>query len=215
MLKYILLLAAGYLLGSISSAVILSRYLYKTDVRTLGSGNAGATNAARVYGMGMGLATLVCDGLKTAASMYLGLLLGGEVGFALAGAACVVGHCWPVFFRFRGGKGVICHNINGKYGKLCGIAAVNEDEDVMLITNTGTIIRTRVDSINTYSRTAGGVTVMRVAEGTSIVGFTPVAREEEKDEEQQEADAENASVAENAAETQNAAETADNAEAQE
>ena len=106
MLKYILLLAAGYLLGSISSAVILSRYLYKTDVRTLGSGNAGATNAARVYGMGMGLATLVCDGLKTAASMYLGLLLGGEVGFALAGAACVVGHCWPVFFRFRGGKGV-------------------------------------------------------------------------------------------------------------
>jgi DNA gyrase subunit A len=115
----------------------------------------------------------------------------------------------------RGGKGVICHNVGGKYGKLCGIAAVNEDEDVMLITNTGTIIRTRVDSINTYSRTAGGVTVMRVAEGTSIVGFTPVAREEEKDEEQQEADAENASVAENAAETQNAAETADNAEAQE
>ena len=83
----------------------------------------------------------------------------------------------------RGGKGVICHNVGGKYGKLCGIAAVNEDEDVMLITDSGTIIRTKVDSINTYSRTAGGVTVMKVAEGTSIVGFTPVAREEEKPEE--------------------------------
>ncbi len=82
----------------------------------------------------------------------------------------------------RGGKGVICHNVGGKYGKLCGIAAVNEEEDVMLITNTGTIIRTKIASINTYSRTAGGVTVMKVAEGTSIVGFTPVAPEEEKDE---------------------------------
>lgn len=86
----------------------------------------------------------------------------------------------------RGGKGVICHNINGKYGKLCGIAAVNEDEDVMLITNTGTIIRTKIASINSYSRTAGGVTVMRVAEGTSIVGFTPVAAEEDKPDEETE-----------------------------
>jgi glycerol-3-phosphate acyltransferase PlsY len=72
----------------------------------MGSGNAGATNAARVYGMGMGLGTLACDALKTTAAMYLGLWLGGETGFALAGAACLIGHCWPVFFRFRGGKGV-------------------------------------------------------------------------------------------------------------
>ncbi len=106
MLNYFIIAVAGYLLGSISSAVLLSRYFYKTDVRTLGSGNAGATNAARVYGMGMGVATLFCDGLKTAAAMYLGLWLGGELGFALAGAACMVGHCWPVFFRFRGGKGI-------------------------------------------------------------------------------------------------------------
>ena len=82
----------------------------------------------------------------------------------------------------RGGKGVRCHNINGKYGKLCGIAAVSEDEDVMLITDTGTIIRTKIASINTYSRTAGGVTIMKVPENTVIVGFTPVAPEEEKDD---------------------------------
>ena len=106
MLKYILIVAAGYLLGSISSAVLLSKNLYKTDVRTHGSGNAGATNAARVFGIGMGLATLGCDALKTVAAMLLGQWLCGEIGFALAGAACVIGHCWPVFFRFRGGKGV-------------------------------------------------------------------------------------------------------------
>lgn len=106
MLNHLVSAVIGYLLGSISSAVLLSRFLYKADVRTQGSGNAGATNAARVYGMGMGLATLLCDGLKTAASMYLGLWLGGELGFALAGAACLIGHCWPIFFHFRGGKGV-------------------------------------------------------------------------------------------------------------
>ena len=53
----------------------------------------------------------------------------------------------------------------------------------MLITDTGTIIRTKIASINTYSRSAGGVTVMKVAEGTTIVGFTAVAPEDEKDEE--------------------------------
>lgn len=86
----------------------------------------------------------------------------------------------------RGGKGVICHNVSGKYGKLCGIAAVSEEEDVMLITNTGTIIRTKVASINTYSRSAGGVTVMKVPEGVSIVGFTAVKPEEEKPEGEEE-----------------------------
>ncbi len=111
----------------------------------------------------------------------------------------------------RGGKGVICHNVGGKYGKLCGIAAVNEDEDVMLITDTGTIIRTRVDSINTYSRTAGGVTVMKVAEGTSIVGFTPVAREEEKDVENgEQTDGENAEVTSSDAPPAESAESANN-----
>lgn len=104
--KYLLAAAAGYLFGSVSSAVLLSRHLYKTDVRSLGSGNAGATNAARVFGMGMGFYTLGCDALKTIASALLGFWLGGEIGFAIAGAACVIGHCWPVFFHFRGGKGV-------------------------------------------------------------------------------------------------------------
>ena len=106
MLNYIIIVLVSYLLGSVSSSVLLSRRLYHTDIREHGSGNAGATNAARVFGMGMGLITLGCDGLKTALSMLFGMWLGGELGFALAGAACVIGHCWPVFFHFRGGKGV-------------------------------------------------------------------------------------------------------------
>lgn len=106
MLKYLLSLLAGYLFGSISSSVLLSRALFHTDVREYGSGNAGATNAARVFGMGLGVLTFLCDGLKTAASVYLGQWLAGETGFALAGAACLIGHCWPLFFSFRGGKGV-------------------------------------------------------------------------------------------------------------
>lgn len=68
-------------------------------------------------------------------------------------------------------QGVICHNISEKTGPLCGIAAVTEDEDLMLITNTGTLIRTPVDGIPTYSRTAAGVIVMRLSDGAQIVNF--------------------------------------------
>ena len=71
-----------------------------------GSGNAGATNMARVYGMKAGIATFMLDAVKTAAAMLIGAAIGGEAGKALAGAACIVGHCWPVYFSFRGGKGV-------------------------------------------------------------------------------------------------------------
>ena len=68
-------------------------------------------------------------------------------------------------------QGVICHNISSKTGPLCGIAAVTEDEDLMLITNTGTLIRTPVEGIPTYSRTASGVIVMRLSDGAQIVNF--------------------------------------------
>lgn len=104
-LRLIAAVLAGYLLGSISSAVILTHTRFG-DIRDKGSGNAGATNVARIYGIGMGLLTLLLDGIKTALSMYLGTLLGGELGAALGAAACLIGHCWPIYFRFKGGKGV-------------------------------------------------------------------------------------------------------------
>ena len=75
-------------------------------MRDQGSHNAGTTNMARVYGMSAGLLTLAGDILKTVFAMLLGKLLLGEMGFSLGGIACVIGHCFPVFFGFKGGKGV-------------------------------------------------------------------------------------------------------------
>lgn len=106
MLRYILIAIFGYLFGSISSAVLLSKKIFHEDVRTMGSGNAGATNMARVFGMLPGILAFLCDAAKTAIATLLGLWLGGPEGLAVGGIACVVGHCWPVFFQMRGGKGV-------------------------------------------------------------------------------------------------------------
>ena len=80
----------------------------------------------------------------------------------------------------RGGLGVTCHNLTEKTGLLAGIAAVTDEDDLMAITNLGTIIRTPVAQINTYSRTAAGVIVMRLAEGQTLAGFSKVAHEEEE-----------------------------------
>ncbi len=74
----------------------------------------------------------------------------------------------------RGGKGLICHRLSEKTGKLAGIAIVEPDDEIMLISDNGIIIRTKVDEIPVYGRSTGGVIVMRLSEGASIVGFTAV-----------------------------------------
>ena len=78
----------------------------------------------------------------------------------------------------RGGLGVTCHNLTEKTGLLAGIAAVTDEDDLMAITNLGTIIRTPVSQINTYSRTAAGVIVMRLSDGQTVAGFSKVAHED-------------------------------------
>lgn len=82
----------------------------------------------------------------------------------------------------RGGYGVICQNITEKTGHLAGISAVTDDEDLMMITNLGTIIRTPVDGISLLSRSAGGVIVMRLPDDQYIANFTKVAKEKEDEE---------------------------------
>ena len=82
----------------------------------------------------------------------------------------------------RGGKGIICHNITEKTGLLAGISVVDDDNDIMMITDQGQMIRIRVSDVPTYSRSAGGVIVMRLADGQHIVNFTRVAKEEPEDE---------------------------------
>ena len=105
-LFYVLEAALGYLLGSISFSVILTKQKYKVDVRTEGSGNAGATNVARVFGMKAGLFTLLFDILKMVIPMAVGLALSGDWGVTVAGACGIIGHCFPLYFGFKGGKGV-------------------------------------------------------------------------------------------------------------
>ena len=90
----------------------------------------------------------------------------------------------------RGGRGVTCHNINEKTGKLAAIASVGENDDIMIITNDGTIIRTPVSGINVYSRSAGGVIVMRLSEGATIVNFAKIQSEEDIEKNAEEAEEE-------------------------
>ena len=101
--------------------------------------------------------------------------------------------------KHRGGKGVTCHKISEKTGKLAAIVTVAEDDDIMLITNEGTIIRTSVSGINIYSRTAGGVILMRLDEGCTINNVARLDRQEEIDAESAEIEAENVEEVKNSA----------------
>jgi glycerol-3-phosphate acyltransferase PlsY len=104
-----LLIAAGYLLGSIPFGVILTRMFGAGDLRQIGSGNIGATNVLRTGRKGLAAATLVLDGAKGAVAVLLARHFVPELGdhaAMIAGAAAMIGHCYPVWLKFRGGKGV-------------------------------------------------------------------------------------------------------------
>ena len=100
-----LALVLGYLLGSIPFGLILTRLAGAGDLRAIGSGNIGATNVLRTGRKGLAAATLLLDALKGAAAVWIGreLAPGGDL---LGAAAAFIGHCYPVWLRFRGGKGV-------------------------------------------------------------------------------------------------------------
>ena len=105
LLYWIVVLVAGYILGSLSFSIILSKVLGR-DIRKEGSGNAGATNMTRVFGWAAGVSTLAFDFLKAFAAMKLGQALLGDVGICLGGIASMTGHCFPLFHNFKGGKGI-------------------------------------------------------------------------------------------------------------
>jgi acyl phosphate:glycerol-3-phosphate acyltransferase len=106
MMKVYLLVLLGYLLGSVPTGYILGS-LAGIDIRQAGSGNVGATNVARVVGKGHGIFTLVADVAKGFVPVIVALNLGlTEGATALVGIAAFLGHLYPVFLRFQGGKGV-------------------------------------------------------------------------------------------------------------
>lgn len=108
-----LICVLGYLLGGINGAILLSKLVEKDDVRRHGSGNAGFTNFFRNYGKRTSLLVILIDAAKAAASCLLGgWLLGkyglGTEGLLLGGLAATLGHDFPAFLGFRGGKGIVC-----------------------------------------------------------------------------------------------------------
>ncbi|MBO7377058.1 MAG: glycerol-3-phosphate 1-O-acyltransferase PlsY [Clostridia bacterium] len=99
--------ACGYFLGSLNSAVIFSRLIWHEDIRTKGSGNAGMTNMFRVFGKRAGLLTLLGDFLKTFLSVAIGYVCYGHGGAWIAGLFCMFGHMFPIYYKFKGGKGML------------------------------------------------------------------------------------------------------------
>jgi len=115
--EYLLLIAGAvlaYLMGSFSSAVWIGKWFYNTDVRTQGSGNAGATNTIRVLGTKAGIIVMVLDVVKAWGAVMLAHLFAGDslsdsqlIDYQIAlGALAVLGHVFPLFTGFKGGKGV-------------------------------------------------------------------------------------------------------------
>ena len=97
----------AYTLGSLNFALILSKRMYGEDIRNFGSKNAGTTNMARTYGKKAALFTILGDILKGVVAVVIGsFLMGATLGGYFAGLMCVIGHVFPVFYGFRGGKGV-------------------------------------------------------------------------------------------------------------
>ena len=103
----------AYVLGGINGAIITSRLLYHKDIREYGSGNPGLTNFYRVFGKGGSLLVIAIDVIKTVAPVLFGGWLFGKcfdlsfLGRAFSGLIVMLGHCFPLFYKFKGGKGVM------------------------------------------------------------------------------------------------------------
>ena len=101
----VLCIILGYLLGSIPFALVIGKLFYKTDIRQYGSGNLGGTNAGRVLGKKAGISVIVLDVLKVVLAAGLASLV-SEPAAIWTSLACCIGHCYPIFVHFKGGKAV-------------------------------------------------------------------------------------------------------------
>ena len=112
-LLLILIAVLSYVIGSVNGAILVSRYVFRKDVRDYGSGNAGLTNFYRVFGPGKLALVVIVDVVKSVVAILLGKWLlhfvgASMVGGIFAGFCLMLGHIYPVFHGFKGGKGVLC-----------------------------------------------------------------------------------------------------------
>lgn len=113
-------IAIGYLLGSIPFALVVGKVFYKKDIRNYGSGNLGGSNAGRVLGKKAGLSVMTLDILKVTLAIFIASFFqNSEVSMVVAGVAAAIGHCFPIFAKFKGGKAVAT-----MYGFLFGMALI-------------------------------------------------------------------------------------------
>ena len=136
MIIYIIMAIIAYCIGSVNFSVIISKKVAGFDVREKGSGNAGSTNMLRSVGKGAALITLLCDVLKGIIAIVISIVIGNivkdankELLLQIAGVAVVLGHTFPVFFQFKGGKGVatslgILLMSNWQIGLICLVFAL-------------------------------------------------------------------------------------------
>lgn len=138
MINYFVVAIVAYLIGSISFSVIFTKKFAGFDVREKGSGNAGTTNVLRTAGKGLAAFTLLCDILKGVAAVLVALLVGEMIKadanirallVQLAGIFVVIGHTYPIFFKFKGGKGVatalgVILIVNWEIGLICLVFAL-------------------------------------------------------------------------------------------
>ena len=136
MAAYIIVAIIAYLLGSISFSVIISKKMAGFDVRQKGSGNAGSTNVLRTVGKKAAIITLICDILKGVIAILVAFLVGkwfsgldNALLIQLAGIFVILGHTFPVFFKFKGGKGVatalgVLLMTNWQVGLICLVFAL-------------------------------------------------------------------------------------------
>ena len=136
MASYIIVIVIAYLIGSINFSIIISKKYAGFDVREKGSGNAGSTNMLRTVGKKAAALTLICDILKGVISVFIAFIIGkiaknsdATLLVQLAAIAVILGHTFPIFFEFKGGKGVattlgILILINWKIGLICLVFAL-------------------------------------------------------------------------------------------
>lgn len=136
MAAYIVVAVIAYLIGSINFSVIISTRMAGFDLREKGSGNAGTTNVLRTVGKKAAAITLICDILKGVISILIAKLIGniwqdldGALLVQLAGIFVVIGHTFPIFFKFKGGKGVatslgVLLTLNWQIGLICLVFAL-------------------------------------------------------------------------------------------
>ncbi len=137
----------GYLLGAIPFGLLLTRAAGLGDVRAIGSGTIGATNVLRTGRKGLAAATLILDTAKGCAAVAVGLHLDGVVGCVVAGIAVVLGHMFPVWLHFRGGKGIATgFGVLLAAAPLAGLAA-----GVVWL---ATAVLTRISSVGSLAATA-------------------------------------------------------------